>query len=977
MDPRYNQQYGYPNGSNVPYTPPQPQNGYQQYGQPPQYAQQYPLPQMQMHHGYPQQQQQQQQRQQRQPQVVIPRPQSQQYMPMPQQPYSPQQQYHQRQYQHSQYHQTSHQQPQYRQAPPPQPRQQPQVMIPQRAPNSMSYPQMSSPQVSSPNIRQVQVPIQRASNAGISQLDGTQDMYRRQSAQQAPAPYMEKPVQRRTSYQEPAQRPQQRPPHTPVQARTQAPAHAPPQPQPPAKAPTQVQAQQQQQQQHQPHHQHQQYRPQPQVQVQITPKRTPSQSHTPSKPIQATPTQQTPSTQTSSQPRSHPKVVIPKPPSHQLTSPTKASQAQVTNKALPADLSVMLLSAADEYIAAARGMGSVIARQKRDGDIQQYYKLMSTAMGCMDTVLRNYNMQPRDEAKLRLRYASLLIEETDNTEIDEILSKGISLCARCRLQDLRYSMLHLQTRYQFKTNHRAAFKALDKHISEAETFQQIAWVYAFRFLKVSLLLQSPDRVEANSALQHLHAILVYAEKCGDVAIAFACKVLEAMVHLRSSAQDRIGEAQRAIAAARSLQLTMSAKQSGSFGTLFSVIDLACGVHQNTPDSAKSTALIQATADENDNSLGTEDGVFTVLLDRTPGGSLTTDTGGIFRKNTEGRNELVFAWLPREDVKALCFHICALDQSVHEKALQLVQEARSRSKDSMRKQSPYGLPISTACAQTQWRKTLDWHATFTLGLIATHREEQAIAKDAVATLTRRVARPPFVDQQQYSQSLSYLEAIIDQTNGYFDSALATYSSDAFVLASKSSAPTLTNDLGILAALNRLLIARDPAHPDHQNVGSLLVQLRSACEDHPSQYVRMAYGLVNALSTLDPSINRLKTLMNNATQKSHDLFKRTHNREFVVMALCYFTARFFIEPVTDKSSSAANAVRQHAKQSNRPLWMAVACGLMIKVFEHHNSVAETRKYQEVYEKVRVKLPPPLRGDDVDAEGEDDDEDLDLVA
>lgn len=41
MDPRYNQQYGYHNGSNAQYPPQQPQNGHQQYGQPPQYPQQY------------------------------------------------------------------------------------------------------------------------------------------------------------------------------------------------------------------------------------------------------------------------------------------------------------------------------------------------------------------------------------------------------------------------------------------------------------------------------------------------------------------------------------------------------------------------------------------------------------------------------------------------------------------------------------------------------------------------------------------------------------------------------------------------------------------------------------------------------------------------------------------------------------------------------------------------------------------------
>jgi hypothetical protein len=179
----------------------------------------------------------------------------------------------------------------------------------------------------------------------------------------------------------------------------------------------------------------------------------------------------------------------------------------------------MLLSAADEYIAAARGMGALVVRDRREADIRQYYKLMATGMGCMDTVLREFNMLPRDEAKLRLRYASLLVEETDNTaEIDEVLSKQISLCGRCRLQDLKYASLHLQARYQFKTNHRAALKALEKPIAEAETFQHIAWVYAFRFLKVSLALQIPGRLEAVPALQQLHAILAHAEKRGDRAV---------------------------------------------------------------------------------------------------------------------------------------------------------------------------------------------------------------------------------------------------------------------------------------------------------------------------------------------------------------------------------------------------------------------------------------------------------------------------
>ena len=124
--------------------------------------------------------------------------------------------------------------------------------------------------------------------------------------------------------------------------------------------------------------------------------------------------------------------------------------------------------------------------------------------------------------------------------------------------------------------------------------------------------------------------------------------------------------------------------------------------------------------------------------------------------------------------------------------------------------------------------------------------------------------------------------------------------------------------------------------------------------------MAYTLLNALCAPGQTELRHKTLMNGTTQKSHDLFKRTHNRDFVVMSLCYFTARFFIEPVTAKS----------------PVWIAVACGLLIRVFEHANNLAEKQRYEDFYEKTRPNLPAPLRGDDIDAEGEDDDGDMNMM-
>ncbi|KAF2826344.1 hypothetical protein CC86DRAFT_370368 [Ophiobolus disseminans] len=799
------------------------------------------------------------------------------------------------------------------------PRAQPQVVIPARTPSYLSPMQQMQP----PKIRHVQVPVQRTSSGGVAQMDGSQDR-RPHNSQQVPAPSTAKHVQRSQSHQENGYRPQQRTSNAPVQNQSQP------------RAPLQQQSTPQQ--------------------------RVPSISQTPSSQHRSPSIQQTPKS------KAHPQVVIQRSASHQLT-PTK--QAHPPPKALPADLSVMLLSAADEYIAAARGMGSLVIREKREVDLRQYHKLMATGMGCMDTVLRDFSLLPRDEAKLRLRYASLLVEETDNTtEVDEVLSKQISLCGRCRLQDLKYASLHLQARYQFKTNHRAALKALDMPIKEAETFQHIAWVYAFRFLKVSLALQIPGRVEAVPALQQLHAISAHAEKRGDRAIYVACSAFEAIVHLRSTAPDRLELAQRAIAAARSLQLQVSAKQLGSFGTLIDVIDVACSIQHGTPDSNKSNALIEAILDEKTDLLRSETGVFTVLVERSFGGSLTYDTGGIFRKNSDGKDELAFAWLPKEDVKTLCFHISALDQNIHEKGFSYVKEAHQRSRSALKRHVSYSIPISASSAQMDWNRVLDWHSMFTIGLIASFREDQAVANEALTILKKRAAKPPHESQEVYTRTLSYLSAVIDQRNGFLDSALRTYSSDVFQLPEKGPSVNARTDLAVLATVNKLLIIRNPQHPQHSATSALLLQLQSFCENHPNQYMRMACRLVHAISSADASINRQKTLMQHASTRANEIFRNTGNREFVIMSLCYFTVSFFADQVGEKSIQAIRATRQNAKLSRKPLWMAVAFGLCMSTYQRNGLIAEAQKAQQEYGEVKNLLPAPLTGGaDVDAEGEED--------
>lgn len=99
---------------------------------------------------------------------------------------------------------------------------------------------------------------------------------------------------------------------------------------------------------------------------------------------------------------------------------------------------------AEEYIGAAHGMGPLAALSQREADSERYYKLMATGLGCMESVLKvgykcitrramlsklqNFRLHPRMEATLRLRYAELLSDETENyMEAETVLSKGVRL----------------------------------------------------------------------------------------------------------------------------------------------------------------------------------------------------------------------------------------------------------------------------------------------------------------------------------------------------------------------------------------------------------------------------------------------------------------------------------------------------------------------------------------------------------------------
>jgi hypothetical protein len=63
--------------------------------------------------------------------------------------------------------------------------------------------------------------------------------------------------------------------------------------------------------------------------------------------------------------------------------------------------------------------------------MEEYHALIATGLSCLETVLQTGKLLPRQEALVRLRYAAVLFEETENyAEAETALSKGISLCEK-------------------------------------------------------------------------------------------------------------------------------------------------------------------------------------------------------------------------------------------------------------------------------------------------------------------------------------------------------------------------------------------------------------------------------------------------------------------------------------------------------------------------------------------------------------------
>jgi hypothetical protein len=94
---------------------------------------------------------------------------------------------------------------------------------------------------------------------------------------------------------------------------------------------------------------------------------------------------------------------------------------------------MLLIALAEEYFAAAHKLGPSVARGMVENLVDEYQKLIATGLGCLEAAFKKTRLAPKLEAKVRLRYAGVLFEETENyMEAETALSQGIILCEQVR-----------------------------------------------------------------------------------------------------------------------------------------------------------------------------------------------------------------------------------------------------------------------------------------------------------------------------------------------------------------------------------------------------------------------------------------------------------------------------------------------------------------------------------------------------------------
>ena len=660
---------------------------------------------------------------------------------------------------------------------------------------------------------------------------------------------------------------------------------------------------------------------------------------------------------------------------------TQLTSSQMPPTPTPPDLDyqAMLLGLSDEYIDAAYSMSASLSSPAvAEAHIDEYHSLLATGMGCLESVLKNYRFSdPRKEARVRLRFASLLHDETDNDmEAEEVLSKGITVCERARLLDSKYAMHHLLVRVWFRGEKpKAALKAVNQFINETEKLGLVHWTYAFRFLRVSLALRSKSsQAETSASLKHLAALVSLAESKNDIAVIIVASTLEALLHLRSTSPDGVDSAQRSIAAARTHQLTPEMESMPQAQALLDSIDLACHLVRFNPEQAE--AKMQSMHTNLDSSSQRQrwgkDGTWLVQLIQPANGrsELVPDTCGIFKSTPEGRTGLALQWLTTSEMYTLGFLLSGFANMHKTTSNDPKVEAFLSEGLKITELAPKQFPESMAAASARSRRQRISRLTIIIYRAFAYctRCDWNSALKSISDVHSNIEELESPVDESFITLVTYLEATCKHGLGDLSGALKLYLSPILKLdidSEKRLSIGAVDPIRVLASLNTILISRQTGAPRAASVESIdrmeplcLTYINNSGTECGNKAIEAAYYVLKATAASqnsgDSTIIRTKQYLQAALHAA----KSVIDNHLLCVVMNIMTDLFFTNIVGDQAEKSAKAGRSLAKKSQDKLWQAVADRMYADTLERCGKVNDATSARNEAQECMQGLPESLR-------------------
>ena len=617
----------------------------------------------------------------------------------------------------------------------------------------------------------------------------------------------------------------------------------------------------------------------------------------------------------------------------------------------------MLLALSDEYINAAYSMSSYI---ESDEQRNEYHRLMSTGMACLEILLSNYRQSDaRREARIRLRLANLMVDETDNDEdVVEILAKGKALCNQNRFVDLKYAMEHTSVRFAAKKKSKEALKAVDNLIQEVEMLRLSHWSYTFRFLRASLSLQSGIHAELTAALKCLNTVKALADEERNISVQIVAASIEAVIHLRIGSSEAGDLAQRAMAAARMHQLGPEMQALPQMRGLLDCLDLTWALVQlDHKQAAEKMQQMHANLDKGTRDAGwTKDGSFTIDLGPTDNEELDQDAKGIM-KIKDGQAGLVVKWITGAQLYALGYLLSGVTtlfvSSGDSKVENFIGEGIK-----MTKAPPSHVRQSLSVCEANIEQSEALHIAMRLYAVFARcgQGDWQSARPAIQELRKDIASVGADLDVSTQRMLLYLEGMCKQGLGELKDAAQLYESPLLAIQLDTKASVSEKDIRALATINRILILRSLGAAENKLAENLLAQVESYCRDHPNEALLAACQILKATPPgSNGSIIKTKQYLQSAIQAA----KRAQNKQLIYMLMNLMTASFFADTIIgDQAEKAAHAGRQLAKGARSRLWTVVADSMYSDIMERCGKLAEAGGARKEAVNLYPALPEDLK-------------------